>query len=219
MSKIAPTVRINAPNMVIGTNITIHHDTTIYGEGKLVIGHNVWIGEHSVINCTSGLWIGNNVGIGIGSHIYTHANPGALFDGCLLENFAPVVIEDDAWLCGGLITINPGIVIGHNSMILPGAVVTKNTEPYKTYAGVPAKEITIKAYQPKEWTIGEKDEYLKGLGVDLSLYNTDKMTVHAAEGKVIKTPDGRVVARFVPAQNSHLEMEYKQQLMKVIANE
>lgn len=51
-----------------------------------------------------------------------------------------IIIEDDVWIGAGVkvldgVTIAQGCVIGANS------VVTKSTEPYGIYVGVPARKI------------------------------------------------------------------------------
>lgn len=50
------------------------------------------------------------------------------------------VIEDDVWL-GLRVMILPGVKIRTGSVVGAGAVVTKDTEPYGIYGGVPAKLI------------------------------------------------------------------------------
>lgn len=50
------------------------------------------------------------------------------------------VIEDDVWI-GARAIIMPGVTIKTGCIIASGAVVTKNTEAYGIYGGVPAKFI------------------------------------------------------------------------------
>ena len=56
----------------------------------------------------------------------------------LIENDAPVIIEDDVWT-GANITILKGVTIGRGSVIAAGAVVNKSCPPYSIIGGVPAK--------------------------------------------------------------------------------
>ena len=56
----------------------------------------------------------------------------------MIENDAPVIIEDDVWT-GANITILKGVTIGRGSVIAAGAVVNKSCPPYSIIGGVPAK--------------------------------------------------------------------------------
>jgi len=56
------------------------------------------------------------------------------------EEYRPVIISDDVWI-GRRAIILPGVHISEGCIIGAGAVVTKDTEPYGVYAGVPAKKI------------------------------------------------------------------------------
>lgn len=55
-----------------------------------------------------------------------------------------ITIEDDVWL-GANVTILPNVTLKKGSIIGAGSVVTKDTEEFSIYAGIPAKKIrTIK---------------------------------------------------------------------------
>ena len=49
-------------------------------------------------------------------------------------------IGDDVWIGYGAIIMS-GVNIANGSIIAAGSVVTKDTEPYSIYAGIPAKKI------------------------------------------------------------------------------
>lgn len=51
-----------------------------------------------------------------------------------------VVIEDYVWL-GNKVTVLPGVTIAKGCVVAAGAVVTKDTEEYGIYAGIPAKRV------------------------------------------------------------------------------
>lgn len=106
--------------------------------------------------------IGPNVCVLFGLHPYTYpfvsTSPVFISPTMLLgktfskdklfkeENFAdsankyPVVIGNDCWINGNVV-LNAGIHIGDGAVVLSGAVVTKDVEPYTIVAGVPAKPI------------------------------------------------------------------------------
>ncbi|SHJ49384.1 maltose O-acetyltransferase [Hathewaya proteolytica DSM 3090] len=51
-----------------------------------------------------------------------------------------IIIEDEVWI-GANVTILPGVIIKKGCIIGAGSVVTKNTEPYYIYVGVPARKL------------------------------------------------------------------------------
>lgn len=53
------------------------------------------------------------------------------------------VIEDDVWI-GLNVIIMPGLYIKKGSIVAAGAVLTKDTEPFGIYGGVPAKLIRFR---------------------------------------------------------------------------
>lgn len=77
----------------------------------------------------------------------------------LLENDAPVVIEDDVW-CGANVTILKGVTIGHGSVVAAGAVVTKSFPPYSIIGGVPAKLLKMR-FTPEQILEHEKLMHIK----------------------------------------------------------
>ena len=52
----------------------------------------------------------------------------------------PVIIGDNLWIAMN-VCILPGVVIGYNSIIGAGSVVTKNISPNEIWVGNPAKYI------------------------------------------------------------------------------
>ena len=52
-----------------------------------------------------------------------------------------IVIQDDCWIGFGA-QIMPGITIAEGCVIGAGSIVTKNTEPYSVYVGIPARKIS-----------------------------------------------------------------------------
>lgn len=91
------------------------------------------------------IFIGNNVTIAPGLTVISDACP---INSKLLQNLEyvknkliqakPIIIEDDVWI-GANVTILPGVTIKKGCVIGAGTVVLHDTEPYSTYAGVPAR--------------------------------------------------------------------------------
>ncbi len=139
----------------------LHNSCLCSGYKPITIGYNCWIGQSSILNCFEDLTIGNNVRTG-SCQIWTHVASGELLEGCNFNNYAPVVIEDNVWLMGFGQLVAPGIVIKRNSIIMAGTVVTKSTEPFKTYSGAPMRDVTEKLNGWRKVTIEEKMNLLKG---------------------------------------------------------
>ena len=152
--------QILCPSFSIGDYSQIHNTGLNTGYKPLVIGHNCWIGQNTILNCTEFLSIGNNVRIGTQSQLWTHVASGELLEGCTLFNSLPLVLEDDVWVVGGAV-ISPGLSVRKRSIIMTGSVLTKSTEPGRTYAGIPAKDVTDKLSFWKDVSVDDKMEMMK----------------------------------------------------------
>ena len=103
------------------------------------IGMKVKIGKNSRVyqfcNICHGTVIGDNCFIGIGTVTLNDKE----ISYPQKEDFVPnaPIIEDDVRI-GARSVILPGVTLATGCRIGAGAVVTKDTEPYKTYKGVPA---------------------------------------------------------------------------------
>lgn len=128
----------------IGRNCTLRNGSRLltYG-GKITIGNNCSINPFTILYGQGDLKIGNNVRIAAECVIIPSNHNFSRCDVPINEqglSSLGIVIEDDVWIgCGARIldgvTIKKGCVIG------AGCVVTKSTDPYCVYAGVPAKKI------------------------------------------------------------------------------
>lgn len=149
--------QILAPEFTMLDYSQLHNSGLSSGYKPLSIGYNCWIGQNTVLNSTEDLEIHNNVRIGTQSQLWTHVASGELLEGCTLYGAKPLVLKDNVWLVGGAV-ISPGLVLEKNSIIMTGSVLTKSTEPFNTYAGVPAKNVTDKLNFWKELSVDEKYE-------------------------------------------------------------
>lgn len=105
----------------IGNNSSVNNNCSL--RGPIDIGDNVRIGAYSSI-------IGFNHGHG------DRDKPVHLQK----STFKGVWIKDNVWV-GANVTILEGVVVGNNSIVAAGSVVTKNVPPYVIVAGNPAKVI------------------------------------------------------------------------------
>lgn len=145
---------------VFEDHIRINTNTHIYDTH---IGRGTYIGENGVINSA---YIGRFCSIGSDVRIVTGNHPvhtwvsmhPAFFSVKKQAGFTFVkdekwkgkkyiddtgfecMIGNDVWICDR-VTILPGLKITDGCVLAAGSVITKDTEPYGIYAGVPAKKI------------------------------------------------------------------------------
>ncbi|MBI2968182.1 MAG: hypothetical protein HYY40_10270 [Bacteroidetes bacterium] len=152
--------QVLVPVFIMKDYSQLHNSGLHSGYKPLTIGFNCWIGQQSILNSTETLTIGNNVRIGTHSQLWTHVASGELLEGCTLFGELPLNIMDNVWIVGGAV-ISPGLTVERNSIIMTGSVLTKNTEPFHTYAGIPAKDITGKLSCWKKVTGKDKINMMK----------------------------------------------------------
>ncbi|MCU0485274.1 MAG: acyltransferase [Anaerolineales bacterium] len=108
----------------IGENCSVNPFCMIYGSsGGLKIGNHVRIAAHTVI-------IPSNHNFELRDIPITHQRSTSV----------GITIEDDVWIGTG-VSILDGVLIGTGCVIGAGSVVTRSTDPYGVYVGIPAKKI------------------------------------------------------------------------------
>jgi acetyltransferase-like isoleucine patch superfamily enzyme len=144
---ISAQVEIRRPHLVrLGRHIAI--DTGFYCTTTAVLGDYIHIGPYvTVIGGASALlqMAGFNT-IGAGSRILCASDEflGAGLSGIAPESFrdvvriAPVVFEPFASI-GTNVVIHPGVTLGEGSVVGSCSLVTKPTEPWTIYRGIPAR--------------------------------------------------------------------------------
>lgn len=110
-------------NISIGNNCSFNPYAMIYGQGGLKIGNGVRVATHAVI-------IPSN-------HIFSDKTKFIYEQG--LTKFG-ISINDNVWI-GASAVILDNVSIGFGTVVAAGSVVTKNTEEFSVYAGIPAKQI------------------------------------------------------------------------------
>lgn len=133
-------------------NIKVWYPCNIYPSAKIgkgvsigmysEIGHNVIIGEGTRIG--KGTFIPEGVCIGKDCFIGPHT--------CFSNDMYPMSPKNewkkttvcDAAAIGAGVKIRPGVIIGSNTLIGMGAVVTKNIPDNEIWSGVPAKKMLTK---------------------------------------------------------------------------
>lgn len=120
---------------IIGDNVSVGSNTTLEIGNR--IGDNVKI--HS--NCLIGEYVIIEDYVWIGPSLITLATlhpPCPRYEECAKHD--PIVIKKNAKI-GGNVTLTPGVIIGENSLIGAGSVVTHNIPPNSVAVGNPAKVI------------------------------------------------------------------------------
>ena len=107
----------------IGDYCSINPYSVLYGGGGLTIGNHVRIAAHAVIVPSNHKF--DNVDVPI--HLQGNSKLG-------------ILIEDDVWI-GARVCILDGVKIAKGCVIGAGSIVTKSTEAYGVYVGIPARRI------------------------------------------------------------------------------
>lgn len=149
-----------------GKNVHIAEKCDIKGNKNINIGNDVAIGPHALLWTTGAkLTIKDKVIIGPRLSIITGDHKIDIIGKYIADITADekdekddqdVIIEKDVWI-GANVTILKGVTIAEGCVIGGGAVVTKSTEPYGIYVGVPARHIR------ERFTDEEIQEHKKGL--------------------------------------------------------
>ena len=141
------TTVLNPQVIRLGENVRIDSHCKIEGGQSCWISKNVHIASFCHINTGGGrLFLGTGVGIASGVKIITgHPDLDYLEITPNNPDTPPairdlVVIHAHAFLCVNSI-IQPGVHVRRGAIVYPGAVVTKDVQPYDIVAGVPAKVI------------------------------------------------------------------------------
>ena len=124
-----------------------YKSTVIHGGCEIRDGYNLYIGKGTIIgdscilDARNKIVIGKNVNFSTGVWIWTdqHDINDENFE-CTTIRKKEVIINNRVWL-GARTIILPGITLGEGSVIASGAVVTKDTEPFGIYVGIPARKI------------------------------------------------------------------------------
>jgi O-antigen/teichoic acid export membrane protein/acetyltransferase-like isoleucine patch superfamily enzyme len=142
------TLRLAWYRRVLGWSIaptaTILMGQHIQMAGVRSSGRRVSIGMGAVINhgcllyTTGGLLIGENVSISAGAWLITGTHN--INDPNFADDYLPIVIDDYVWIASRA-TIMPGVTVGRGAIVMAGAVVTHDVEPYAVVGGVPARRI------------------------------------------------------------------------------
>lgn len=120
------------------------HTCRFFSFGKIEVGENSVVNSGCYLDNRRGITIGNNVNISHDVKMYTlgHDINSPDFE----TKGAPIVVGDNACIfCNVLIM--PGVNVAEGTVVFPGSVLTKSTEPYGVYGGNPA---VLKGYRKRD---------------------------------------------------------------------
>lgn len=128
--------------MKIGKNSVIYGGMEVRAPWNIKIGDNTIIGDESKLDGRNIIIIKNNVNFSTGVWIWTdqHKVNSKDFESLPIGT-GKVIIEDYCW-CGPRSIILPSKTMKKGSVLAAGGVLTKNTEEFGIYAGVPAQKIS-----------------------------------------------------------------------------
>lgn len=166
---IADFVVIKRPELVeIGNHVAI--DSFFYSTTSMQIGDYVHISPH--VACIGGkdalVKIGNFCFVSVGARLvgaseefFGHGLIGPIIpkqykDKIICE---PIIFEDHSGVCAN-VTVLPGVTLAEGSVIAAHSLVTKSTEPWTIYKGIPAKPYKVR---PREKMLRYAKEILDEL--------------------------------------------------------
>jgi len=125
----------------LGKNCRIMKKVYVGNGNKIEIGNFCRINENVRLD---NVRIGNHVMIGRESillgKMHEFRDTNIPMEQNLSNDSKPTIIEDDVWL-GLRVIVMPGVMIRKGTIVGAAAVITKDTEEYGIYAGIPAKLI------------------------------------------------------------------------------
>ena len=133
-------INITGPrNISIGSRTWIDSYVCISAYlGQVKIGNNCHIGPHVVMGSRKPIIIGDRVGIGAGSKIYSNSEKiqankflaGPMIPEDLKGYYSETVVIEDDVLIGANSIILPGVTLGRGSVIGANSVISESVEPW-----------------------------------------------------------------------------------------
>ena len=142
---------VGIENISIGSHVRIDPEVIMLATGPLTIGCYTHIAACVFIAAKSGFQMKNFANIAHGARIYTINDDysGELLMGptippeLLSLNACPVIMEEHANIGAGAVVM-PGVTMSEGSVLGALSLLTKTTEPWTIYAGIPAKPLKLR---------------------------------------------------------------------------
>lgn len=130
--------------IVFHDRVTIERDCRFVSarEGTIDVAEGAIITAFAIINGGADILIGRQCIIGPRASINANDHLFARDKPVREQGFvhAPVIIEDGCWLAANVV-VNKGVRLARGTIVGAHSVVTKDTEEFGIYAGIPARKI------------------------------------------------------------------------------
>jgi maltose O-acetyltransferase len=139
----------------VGGGTTIRSEFRFDYGYRISVGAFCFVGWGAVFQDTGPINVGEAVLLGPNVSLLTAVHPlqrEARRAGW--QRSAPITIEDNAWLGGGVIVL-PGVTVGENTVIGAGSVVTEDVPPGVLALGNPARVVRRLATEEAQGPAGE----------------------------------------------------------------
>jgi len=159
---------IGLKNISIGSNVRIDGYTTISaGSGTLEIGSHIHISGYSLFSCAAGIVMEDFSAMSHGSKLYTASDDyvGPFMTNAVVPDkfknvkTGPIVLKRHSLIGSGVVVL-PNVTIGTGTTVGAMSLVSRSTDDWSVYAGIPAKKIRDR---PKDLLELER-KYLEELG-------------------------------------------------------
>ena len=131
--------KINGDGYRLNAQVCVSYPENVFiGSGTYINGGEICASPNATIKIGDNCLISYNFFCRTDSHIYASRSSCINKQGNIEKS---IIIGNDVWI-GYDVKIMPGVKIGDGCVIGAGAVVTKDTEPYSVYGGVPARKIS-----------------------------------------------------------------------------
>lgn len=127
----------------IGNGSLVRSHVFIAYPKNLKLGVDVRVGDFSRIYNFSQFSVGDHTEIGPGLHVQTNEHEWLSIDEPLAKQGSrtdAIEVGSGAYL-GANVTLLSGVIVGSQTVLAAGAIVTKTVEKRAVYGGVPAKKI------------------------------------------------------------------------------
>jgi acetyltransferase-like isoleucine patch superfamily enzyme len=126
----------------LGKNINLQKGIQLVGIENIYVDNNSGIGRNCYIFANEKVIIGKNVLIAPEVILHTSNHKMDRSSPIIEQGFVsrPIIIEDDVWIAARA-TILSGVKLARGTVVAAGSVVTKDTEQFGIYGGIPARKI------------------------------------------------------------------------------
>jgi acetyltransferase-like isoleucine patch superfamily enzyme len=129
----------------IAPSATVQGGVRFFHVGRLKIGEGTLVNRGVYLDNRMGITIGRQVSIAHDVRIYTLGHD--VNDADFAARGKPVVIDDHAVLFAGAMVM-PGVHLGAGSVVMAGAVVTRDVPPRRIVGGNPARDLGEREIEP-----------------------------------------------------------------------